>query len=104
MPKERVTVLRTLMTVAALMLGTSVSCGSDSGNGSSPKQEAEVPGGWERFDNGAISGAAPSDWNHYILESDEFLSLAKEVVHSSAAGGLAVAPVPDLTVTDPAST
>ena len=38
---------------------------------------SKVPSGWEKFDFGALSGAAPGGWEASMLNSEEFLELAR---------------------------
>jgi len=39
--------------------------------------QAAAPEGWEDFDFGALSGAAPRRWERYVLPAEEFLALSK---------------------------
>ncbi|MBE0609048.1 MAG: hypothetical protein IH609_06695 [Dehalococcoidia bacterium] len=63
------------------LLTLAVSCGSSGGDGTEGltlSSEATAPEGWEEFDYGAISGAAPPGWDTHVYSADEFVELSKQ--------------------------
>ncbi len=58
---------------------------ADDRRATSTPAKGKVPSGWETFDFGAISGAAPDGWEASLLTSEEFLELARAGLSGSNA-------------------